>query len=116
MVGIADELLLNIKNFCSSAKLIHNQKDYTSAFILYFKAMLAISDYVLLVNGKGIPKDHSNRFRLLERSFPEVYTIIDRFFPDYQCSYTTAIKKELCEEAGFYVKLLAEKYKIKEIA
>jgi len=45
------ELLKNIKTFIASADLVYNTKDFTSAAILYFKALFASLDYLILTKG-----------------------------------------------------------------
>jgi len=64
--------------FKKSADSLFNQKDYTSATILYFKTWFAIQDYTLLEKVGQSPKDHGERFRLLEKSFPKSYINLDK--------------------------------------
>jgi len=111
-MSVEEDLKTNIKNFQSSADQIFENEDYTSAFILYFKALAAIADYVIITKGKGLPKDHATRFRILETKFPDLYKVLDRFFLFYRQSYTATVRQKVCEEAKLYVKLLIEKYKI----
>ncbi|MEW6329307.1 MAG: hypothetical protein AB1468_04270 [Candidatus Micrarchaeota archaeon] len=109
------ELRRNIRSFFNSARIVYETGDFTSAFILYFKTLVAISDYVLLVKGLGVPKDHNERFRMLEQNIPELYRIVDRYFTFYRSSYSTSVSKKICDEVVSYVKLFAKKYKIPEI-
>ena len=64
-----------ILTFKKSADQIYGVNDFTSATILYFKTLFAIQDYILLQKIGYAPKDHTERFRLLEKEFPEEYKI-----------------------------------------
>ncbi len=111
-MDIKDELRKNIINFKKSAELVYETSDYTSASILYFKALFVTIDYILLTSGYGIPKDHTERFRTLERVFPELYKILDRVFSLYRNTYTTTLSKFNCDEVKDYVNELIKKYEI----
>jgi len=45
---IEDELIKNVKTILKSADLVYTNKDYTSATILYFKAIFSILDFIIL--------------------------------------------------------------------
>jgi uncharacterized protein (UPF0332 family) len=111
-MDVKDELKKNIDNFLNSAKLVFDNKDYTSACILYFKALFVVADYIVLISGREKPKDHTDRFRILERYFRGIYLEIDRIFYIYRNTYTTSISKEKCEKVRNVVKKIMEKYKI----
>lgn len=106
------KLLDNIRIFWKSAELVYSTKDYTSATILYFKCLFVLLDYVLFKNLRKTPKDHTERFRLLESNFPELYKIVDKYFPIYRNTYSLSIEKDDCEEVRKNVTELIEKYKI----
>ncbi|MEK6893691.1 MAG: hypothetical protein AABX07_05830 [Nanoarchaeota archaeon] len=105
-------LINNIKNFTSSASKIYEVKDYTSATILYFKALFSILDLIVFRKKGFIPKDHSERFRILEKEFSEFYLIADKYFPIYQSSYTRSIEKEVCDEIKENVERIIEEQEI----
>jgi uncharacterized protein (UPF0332 family) len=86
-----------IKMFKNSADKIYSLKDYTSATILYFKTLFAIHDYILLEKIGYAPKDHNERFRLLENEFPEDYKILDEEFNTYRNTYSITISEEVCQ-------------------
>ncbi len=73
-------LIKNIKDFANSASKIYRETDYTSAAILYFKALFGVLDLTVLRKKGFIPKDHNDRFRILEKDFPEFYLILDKNF------------------------------------
>lgn len=71
-----------------------NEGKYNSATTLFFKAIIALSDLFLLKNEGRIPSSHSDRFRVIEEKYSELYEILDRDFPFYQDSYTKKMDKE----------------------
>jgi len=97
------ELIENARTFRKSAELVYHTQDYTSAVILYFKALFVALDVIILRKKKKTPKDHSERFRILEKDFPEEYRNLDKYFSIYQSTYTITIDKEICEEIRTYV-------------
>ena len=96
-------LLQNIKTFLSSAELVYQSKDYTSATILYFKAFFCLLDYLLYKKLGRTPKDHTERFRLLELHYPSYYVILDKYFRVYRDTYSLTIEKEKCDEVRIHV-------------
>jgi uncharacterized protein (UPF0332 family) len=93
-----EELLLNIKTFWKSAELINNSGDYTSATTLYFKCLFVLLDLIILKNKKITPKDHTDRFRILQRDFPVLYSTLDRIFPIYRDTYSLQVENDKCTE------------------
>ena len=87
----------NISIFKNSADTLYLAKDYTSATILYFKTLFAIQDYILLQKIGQSPKDHNERFRFLEKYFPESYEVLDKEFSTYRDTYSKIIHKETCD-------------------
>ena len=92
-----ESLIKNIKNFINSANKIYNDQDYTSAVILYFKALFSVLDLIILKDKGFAPKDHNERFRVLQKYFPKFYLIIDKNFHVYQGSYSKSVEKEVCD-------------------
>ena len=86
-----------ISVFKHSAETLYINSDFTSATILYFKTWFAIQDYFLLKNIGRSPKDHTERFRLLESKFPEKYKVLDMEFSTYRDTYSKIIDKETCD-------------------
>ena len=105
-----NELKQNIKTFLSSANLVYDNKDYTSATMLYFKTLFVTLDLVIFQKLKKTPKDHTERFRTLEKYFPEEYKLLDRYFSVYRSTYSTTIEKETCDEVKSYVKKTLVKF------
>ena len=74
--------------FRKSAEKVFKDGDFTSATILYFKTWFAIQDYFLLKELGMSPKDHGERFRILEKQYPEDYKKLDKEFSTYRDTYT----------------------------
>ncbi len=103
-----NDLLNNIRCFWTSAETVYKLKDYTSATILYFKCLFVILDLLCLKSIKKIPKDHTERFRMLQDFFPELYLTLDRLFMVYRDTYSLLIEKSKCDEVRKNVIRIAE--------
>jgi uncharacterized protein (UPF0332 family) len=56
---------------------------YKNALILYSKTIFSMCDYLILIKGLRLPKEHSDRFRILEQYLPNIYKIVDKIFKIY---------------------------------
>lgn len=83
--------------FKKSADTLYDSADYTSATILYFKTLFAIQDFLLLEETGESPKDHTARFRSLEKKFPALFKELDIEFSTYRDTYSKIIDKETCD-------------------
>ena len=106
------ELLQNVKTFWKSAELVYGARDYTSATILYFKCLFVLLDYILFRVLKKTPKDHTERFRLLKNYFPDLYTVLDKYFQVYRDTYSLTIEKEKCDEVRNHVSRIIKEQSI----
>jgi len=70
------------------------KEKYNTATTLFFKAIAALCDLFILKKEGFVPSSHTNRFRVLEEKYSEIYNIADRDFPFYQESYTKKMDKE----------------------
>jgi uncharacterized protein (UPF0332 family) len=107
-----NKLIQNTKIIYSSAELVFQNKDYTSATILYFKTLFCIFDLILLRECGKTPKDHTERFRMLEDNKPLLFEFLDKSFKIYRDTYSISIDKQTCEEIRKNVKRIIEEYKI----
>jgi len=96
-IGKEKELKENIREFFDSAVKEEREGKFNVAVTLYFKALAVLADlYILRKEGKT-PSSHSERFRILETKYPEIYKLLDKNFSFYQDSYRIKINKEICE-------------------
>jgi len=89
-----------------------SESKYNSTTTLFFKAIVALCDLIVLQKEGRIPSSHSDRFRIIEENYPELYAILDKDFPFYQDSYTKKMDKESAEllkdDIGKIKKMLEE--------
>ncbi len=97
-----EELKNQIHLILRSANMVFESKDHTSATILYFKVIFITLDLLLYRKKKITPKDHTERFRMLEKEFPEEYTLLDKYFQIYRDTYSLTIDIKTCEEIKKY--------------
>lgn len=90
----------NILRFFKSANLVYKDKDFTSATILYFKTLFAVLDLIIINDAGKSPKDHTERFRILELKYSELYAVLDKIFPVYRDTYTATISKDICDKVS----------------
>lgn len=100
--------------FKKSADSLYKIEDYTSATILYFKTLFAIQDFLLLEKTGEAPKDHNSRFRILEKTFPNLFKEIDVEFSTYRDTYSKIIDKETCVRIKRIVENDIKQYKIEK--
>ena len=70
---------------------------YKNSVILFSKALFAMCDILIQNKLNKLPKNHSERFRILEEYFKEIYKIVDEVFDKYTDSYSKPVLKETCE-------------------
>ncbi len=109
MIQETELLAKNIKEFYKEGNNSLSRESFNSAASLFFKALAVLVDWHLLSKEGFIPKSHSDRFRILQKKYNEVYTILDKDFPTYQKSYNINISKEEAEVLKDDVKTIAEK-------
>lgn len=72
-------------------------KKYNSAVILYYKALVELCDLELLKTGNKIGANHTERFELLQKHSPELYTIASKLFRFYRDSYNKQISETIAK-------------------
>jgi hypothetical protein len=105
-------LLKNIKTIAQSIELVYGNDDYTSATILSFKLLFGVLDLILLRSEGKTPKDHTERFRMLEKDHQELYVFLDKHFKIYRDTYSLTIDKETCDDVRKGIKAIMERHGI----
>jgi hypothetical protein len=77
-----------------SATLLERSAKHKSATILLSKAVFALVDYILFRKYKVLPKNHAERFRILERREPELYSLLDTLWNGYTNTYHKPVAEE----------------------
>ncbi len=70
---------------------------YKNATILFSKALFAFCDILIKAKLGKLPKNHHERFRILEQYFKEVYDVVDNVFNHYTDAYSKPALKETSE-------------------
>lgn len=105
-----EELLANnVREYFSEGNSALKRKSNNAAVSLFFKTLAVLADWVILQREGLIPKSHTDRFRILEEKYPEIYEILDKDFPSYQDSYSISMTKETAEAIKNDVQKIAEK-------
>lgn len=104
----------NIRSFLKSAQLVYKSSDFTSATILYFKTLFVIFDLLILRRLGKTPKDHGERFRILESNYSDLYIILDKIYPIYRNTYTAKINKETADMVKENVERIIKEQRIFE--
>jgi len=104
-----NELLENIEEFLESGEDNLNKERFNAAISDFFKAIVVSCDCLIYRDMKILPKNHSERFSLLNKYFKEIYEEVSILFGVYKNSYNFKIKKEDALKAKNYA------YKLKSL-
>ncbi|MDP3027064.1 MAG: hypothetical protein Q8N63_05110 [Nanoarchaeota archaeon] len=105
-------LIKTAKEYFSSAKDEFKKERYNSAVVLYFKSLVALVDLFVLQKTGDTPSSHTERFRITQENFSDVYDLLDKDFPFYQNSYFQIMPKELAEVVKNDAEIMAGKTEI----
>ncbi|MDP4039158.1 MAG: hypothetical protein Q8P57_01080 [Candidatus Pacearchaeota archaeon] len=86
--------------------------EYNTSVTLFFKAIASLCDLQILRDKGHFPSNHSERFRILERDYPDLYIKIDGDFLLYQRSYRLRLDKPTSEVLKHDVETLFKKLRI----
>lgn len=89
-----EELEKKAKNFFVLGSIAENLNMFSEAAANYFKALFAVDDLELFKKINIKPRDHIERFNLLKKNIPFLYSLTDRLFNTYRKTYTKTITKE----------------------
>ena len=87
----------NAREYYKNALNAEKKQEYNSAVTLFFKTIASLSDLFIFIKEGKMPSNHTERFKILELKYKEIYNIIDKNFPFYQDSYRTRLNKEISE-------------------
>jgi len=92
-----DQLTRLEEAFCeeySSALILLKHEKLTSVTILLSKALFALADYIIYNEFNVLPKNHAERFRILLKKKPVLYTLLDEIWNTYTDAYSKPAVKE----------------------
>lgn len=89
-----NELLENAEEFFASAEDNLKKKRYNASVSDYFKSISNYCDFLIYKTMKLLPKNHNERFDLLKKYFPDIYSIILTLFQKYRESYNLRLNEK----------------------
>lgn len=92
---IKNDLISNAKEYFENAFFAQKRKQYNTSVTLFFKTISALADLYIFDKEKRIPSSHSERFRILQKEYPEIYEYLDKNFSFYQDSYRLKLNLEI---------------------
>jgi len=102
-----------IEEYLGAEEQLEKQR-YKNATILFSKAIFALCDLIILLKLKKLPKNHGERFRILEDHFSNIYSVVDSIFEHYTDAYSKPALKETCEEIKNGVKKIIQDNELPE--
>ena len=86
-----ETILENVQEFLDSGKENYTKKRYNVCVSDYFKAIVIQCDYLIYREIRKYPKNHRERFQLLEQYFLEIYSKVSELFSTYTDSYNNRL-------------------------
>lgn len=87
MINQLEELESSFIEEYESASILEKLGKIKSSLILYSKALFAIVDYIIFNKYKKLPKNHSDRFRILQEKETFIYNKLDSVWNKYTDAY-----------------------------
>jgi uncharacterized protein (UPF0332 family) len=89
-----EQLLKNAGDFLVSGERDFKEKRFNVAASSFFKAIVVFCDFLIYREIKRLPKNHNDRFQLLELYFEEIYKSVSDLFKVYVKSYNLKSTEE----------------------
>lgn len=77
-----------------SALILLDHGKHKSVTILLSKALFALTDFLIFQEYSKLPKNHGERFRILEEKEPRIYKIVDQIWETYTDAYSKPALRE----------------------
>jgi len=90
-------ILKNFWEFFELAKFPYGRKKFNGAVTLYYKALVELCDYSLLVSVGKLGANHTERFRMLGQHNYQLYSIASKLFRFYRDSYNKEISSTIAK-------------------
>ncbi len=99
IIMVSEEALEdNIRQYWKYAEMAFENSDYNTSIIMHYKCMVACADLEIYREMSTIPSNHTKRFRVLEKRFPDFYKALDSNFGYYRDSYELEIKEKTAKK------------------
>ena len=92
-----EDLLKNIEDFLESGEDNLKKQRFNVAVSDFFKAIAILCDYLIYKEIKIIPKNHNERFSILEKYFKDIYKKVAELFQIYTKSYNSRLTQQEVE-------------------
>jgi len=103
-----EHLQENAREFFESGEDNLKKQRFNAATSDFFKAIVVSCDYLIYSEIKRLPKNHGDRFSILEKYFPTIYEIVSKLFRPYTNSYNLKSTKRQAEKFKEYAKEIQE--------
>jgi len=87
----------NYQEYLEIANYSFDKKKFNSAVTLYYKALVELCDIELLNKLNMIGSNHTERFSMLEKATPKLYSIASKLFRFYRDSYNKEISETIAK-------------------
>lgn len=104
-----EELLKNVTEFIESGEENIKKHRFNAAVSDFFKAIVISCDYLIYTEIKKLPKNHNERFSLLQKYFDTIYKEVSKLFGTYVRSYNLRLTEEEANEIREYTYRLKDK-------
>jgi tyrosine-protein phosphatase YwqE len=81
------------KEYYNAGKDELNKNRYNFAIVLFFKSLTSLTDLYILQQTGNTPSSHTERFKITQENFQDVYDLLDKDFPFYQNTYIQLMTK-----------------------
>ena len=95
-------LIKNAIEFFESGKDNLEKRRYNASVSDFFKSIVVFCDYLIYEKTRILPKNHRQRFKILENYFEEIHKKVQSLFEDYIKSYNLSSTKKEAEELKKY--------------
>ena len=110
---IEKDLKLNFLEFYEGGKDAIKSRKYNLAVSSLFKAIAVLSDYKIYSELGSLPKNHSERFRILETKMIPIYKLVVVIFKKYTESYNLRMEANDAKQVLEHVEKLRKLIKFK---
>jgi len=97
-----EQLLKNAIEFLDSGNDNLNKNRFNASISNFFKSIVIFCDYLIYNETRIIPKNHRNRFSLLETYFEEIYKKVSSLFETYIKTYNLNMEKSDAQKLKEY--------------
>jgi uncharacterized protein (UPF0332 family) len=95
-------LIKNALEFLESGEDNLKKQRFNAAVSDFFKSIVIFCDYLIYRETRILPKNHNDRFKLLENYFADIYKKVANLFETYIKSYNLSSTKNQAENLRNY--------------